>query len=83
MGHNDNVLKNMRKYIKIYCQSCVFYTSTGNIAGMCSHMAGLNNKDVLILDKINIINKVRNPSQRVYNPIIVANTFGCIYYKEK
>lgn len=83
MGCYDNVLNIMKKYIEIYCQSCIFYREASNITGACTLMAGMNIKEVLILDKASIINKIRKSYQPVYNPIIVANTFGCVYHKEK
>jgi hypothetical protein len=66
-----------------YCMNCAFYQKASDINGVCFIIGGMIDRDVLILDKTDIIDKVRKPYQAVYKPVIVQNLFGCVYYKQK
>lgn len=66
-----------------YCMTCSFYSKASDINGICFAIGGMDEKKVLILDKLDILRKVSRLDQTVYSPIVVPNLFGCIYHKEK
>lgn len=71
------------------CFTCKFYAPLGELTGACTILGGLFNRPdifdeiVLFVCDTYTLEKIKTPKEKIYTPVLVKKTFGCVHHKKK